>query len=120
MKPFIKHTSFGSITVGDCNYDYDLLIRSNGNIEKRKKKLSKKIYGTSHTLSLEEAEFICEEGIQKIVIGCGQYGALNLSGEAKEMFRKKEVSLVLADTPYAIQEYNNSKEPCVGLFHITC
>jgi len=73
MKPFIKKTSFGSITVGDHNYEYDLLIRSNGDIEKRKKKLSKKIYGTSHTVSLEEAEFIYEEGIQKIIIGCGQY-----------------------------------------------
>ena len=120
MKPFIKKTSFGSITVGDQNYDYDLLIRSNGNIEKRKKKLSKKIYGTSHILSLEEAEFIYEEGIKKIVIGCGQYGALNLSAEAKEMFQNRNVSLLLADTPHAVQEYNNSKEPCVGLFHITC
>ena len=120
MKPIIKKTSFGSITVGDHDYDYDLLIRSNGNIEKRKKKLSKKIYGTSHTLSLEEALFIYEKGIQKIIIGCGQYGALYLSAEAKEMFQNREVSLVLEDTPHAILEYNNSKELCVGLFHITC
>lgn len=120
MKPFIEHTSFGSITVGGFTYDHDLLIHSDGTIEKRKKKLSKKIYGTSHTLSLDEANFIYEEGVQQIFIGSGQYGALHLSTEAKEMFRKKGVSVVLSDTSQAIGEYNNAKEPCIGLFHITC
>ncbi|NQU54382.1 MAG: hypothetical protein HQ522_17800 [Bacteroidetes bacterium] len=120
MKPFIYYSSFGSITVGDHTYDHDLLIRSDGHIEKRKKKLSKDVYGTSHTLSIQEAEFIYEEGVLKIIIGCGQYGALHLSDEAKKMFHEKKVSLVLADTRHAVQEYNNSAEPCIGLFHITC
>ncbi|MEN8117551.1 MAG: MTH938/NDUFAF3 family protein [Bacteroidota bacterium] len=120
MKPFIHHTSFGSITIGNHTYDHDVLIRSDGHIEKRKKKLSKKVYGTSHTLSFDEAEFIYEEGVAKIIIGCGQHGALELSGEAKELFRKKHVSLILADTLHAVREYNNTEEPCVGLFHITC
>lgn len=120
MKPFIHYTSFGSITVGDHRYDHDILIRSNGHIEKRKKKLSKEVYGTSHTLSLDEAEFIYEDGVQKIIIGCGQYGALSLSGEAKDLFRRKQVSLILADTPHAVDEYNKAEEPCVGLFHVTC
>jgi len=120
MKPFIHTTSFGSILVENYTYHYDVLIRSNGHIEKRKKKLSKKIYGTSHTLSLDEAEFIYEEGISKIIIGCGQNGVLELSDEAKDHFQKKHVSLVLADTPHAIREYNKEQEPCVGLFHITC
>lgn len=120
MKPFIFHSSFGSITVGDHTYDRDLLIRSDGHIEKRKKKLSKQVYGTSHTLSIQEAEFIYEEGVPKIIIGCGQYGELHLSTEATKMFREKKVSLILADTPHAIQAYNDCTEPCIGLFHITC
>lgn len=120
MKPFIFHSSFGSITVGHRMYDHDLLIRSDGHIEKRKKKLSKEVYGTSHTLSIQEAEFIYEEGVQKIIIGCGQYGKLHLSDEAEKMFSEKEVSVVLANTSHAVQEYNNCTEPCIGLFHITC
>lgn len=120
MKPFIHHTTFGSITVGDHAYNHDVLIRSNGHIEKRKKKLSKQVYGTSHTLSINEAEFIYEDGIAKIIIGCGQNGVLRLSDEAKDLFRRKQVSLILADTPHAIREYNNEKESCIGLFHVTC
>lgn len=120
MKPFIFHSSFGSITVGHKMYDHDLLIRSDGHIEKRKKKLSKQVYGTSHTLSIQEAEFIYEKSVRKIIIGCGQYGELHLSDEAEKMFREKGVSLVQANTPFAIQEYNKCIEPCIGLFHITC
>ncbi len=120
MKPFIQHTSFGSITIDNQTYDYDVLIHSNGKIEKRKKKLSKRVYATSHTLSLDEAEYIYEDGLQKIIIGCGQYGALDLSHEAKDFFKQNDVSLILADTLHAIREYNNTAEPCVGLFHVTC
>ena len=36
--------------------DHDIVIRLNGKIKKRKKKLSKQQYGTSHTVSLAEAE----------------------------------------------------------------
>ena len=120
MKPHIQHTTFGSITIDGHTYDYDVLIRSNGQVEKRKKKLSKNVYGTSHVLSLEEAEFICEKGISYIVIGSGQYGELYLSEEAKKLFSKNNINVKLAATPDAIQEYNNEKEPCVGLFHVTC
>ncbi len=120
MKPFIHHTSFGSITIDDHTHDYDVLIHSNGKIEKRKKKLSKRVYGTSHTLSLDEAEYIYEDGIHKIIIGCGQYGALELSEKAEEFFRRNKVSIILKKTPKAIQEFNRSIESCIGLFHVTC
>jgi len=120
MKPFIQHTSFGAITIGKHDYDHDVLIRSSGVVEKRKKKLSKQVYGTSHKLSLDEAEHIYEEGISKIIIGCGQYGQLDLSPEAKAFFNEKQVSVILADTPTAVKEYNEAEEPCVGVFHITC
>lgn len=120
MKPNIHSTSFGSITIDNQTYDYDVIIRFNGEIKKRNKKLSKKVYGTSHTLSLEEAEYIYEDGIHKIIIGCGQYGALELSEKAEEFFRRNKVSIILKKTPKAIQEFNKSEELCTGMFHVTC
>ena len=45
MKPKINSTDFGSITVKGKTFENDILIRMNGQIEKRKKKLSKKVYG---------------------------------------------------------------------------
>jgi len=49
-----------------------VIIRLSGKVVKRKKKLSKKYYGTSHVISKEEAKFVFEKGCEQIVIGSGQ------------------------------------------------
>ena len=54
MKPRIDATEFGSITVDGTVFDHDLVISPDGEVSKRKKKLSKAVYGTSHTISLQE------------------------------------------------------------------
>jgi hypothetical protein len=51
MKPHIDQTMFGSITVEGTPFGHDVIIRLNGQIKKRKKKLSKAVYGTSHVRS---------------------------------------------------------------------
>jgi hypothetical protein len=57
----IDSTEFGSITVNGTTYAHDILIQLSGEVVKRKKKLSKKHYGTSHIISLEEAAFVFEK-----------------------------------------------------------
>jgi hypothetical protein len=47
----IGGTTFGSITINGKSYEHDVIIRLSGEVVKRKKKLSKKYYGTSHVLS---------------------------------------------------------------------
>jgi hypothetical protein len=120
MKPKIDRTKFGSITLDGEKVEHDILIRLNGTLEKRKKKLSKEVYGTSHTLSLAEAEFVYEEGAKAIIIGSGQEGILKLSDEAAAFFKKKECKVKLMPTPEAMHEWNKAKSPTIGLFHITC
>lgn len=120
MKPKIEHTEFGSITVDGEAFDHDIVIRLNGEVIKRKKKLSKQIYGTSHIVSLDEAEFIFEKGINHLVIGSGQSGILRLSDEAQAFFDDKNVKVALFATPKAIQFWNEINHPVVGLFHVTC
>jgi len=120
MIPKIKHTSFGSIAVEDMEYDFDILIDSQGKIKKRKKKLSKAIYGTSHTLSKEEVKYVYEKNTSEMIIGSGQYGMVNLSEEAEFFLKKKKCTPVLLPTPEAIQYWNKHKGKAVGLFHITC
>ena len=69
MKPFIDGTEFGSITISSDLYENDVVIRLSGEVIKRKKKLSKAKYGTSHKISLDEAEHIYEKGAEKLIIG---------------------------------------------------
>ncbi|HEU0219986.1 MAG TPA: MTH938/NDUFAF3 family protein [Gallionella sp.] len=120
MKPGIDGTRFGSITIGGSEIEHDVLIRLSGEVKKRKKKLSKAVFGTSHTISLEEAEYIFEKGAECLIIGSGQDGMVTLSGEASEYFKKKGIRVDLSPTPEAIQRWNKAKGPTIGLFHVTC
>ena len=88
MRPSIDRTEFGSITILGELYDHDVVIRLSGKVKKRKKKLSKAKYGTSHKVSLEEAEHIFEAGAKSLILGSGQGGNVKLSDEAAEYFRK--------------------------------
>ena len=56
MKPKIDKTKIGTITISGTKYDYDAITRLDAHEEKRKKKLSMAIYGTSHIISLAEAK----------------------------------------------------------------
>ena len=119
MKPQIDSTAFGSITIDGRQYHHDVLIRINGEVEKRKKKLSKTIFGTSHILSLDEAKFIYEKEARKVIIGTGQYGELVLSDEARA-FLESKCEIEPMNTRKAIVAFNLCEQKVVGLFHVTC
>src|SRR5260370_38638849 len=99
MKPGIDSTTFGSITIERTIFEHDVIIKLNGRVEKRKKKLSKALYGTSHVLSLAEAEYLYEPGAQRLIIGTGQYGNVRLFDEAAEYFTRKQSQVDLLPTP---------------------
>jgi hypothetical protein len=120
MKPIINSTQFGSITIEGNRYENDVLIRLGGEIKKRKKKLSKAVYGTSHIISLDEAKHIYEKGAERLIVGTGQTGMVQLSDEAADYFKKKNCRVQMFPTPEAIRVWNESDKDALGLFHITC
>ena len=119
-QPVINSTSFGFIKVDGEDYEYDIIITLEGQVKKRKKKLSKAIYGTSHTISLPEIEYLYQEATKGILIGSGQYGVARLSEEASAFLSEKGCSVIIRATPDAIKEWNNQEDNWIGLFHITC
>jgi hypothetical protein len=120
MKPTIDRTAFGSITIDGKTIEHDVVIRLSGQIEKRKKKLSKAVYGTSHVLSLAEAKHVYEPGTNRLIIGTGQQGNVQLSEEAEDYFKRKECKVKLLPTPKAIRVWNETEGAAIGLFHVTC
>ena len=120
MEPRIDATRFGSITIGGKVIDHDVVIRLDGRIKKRKKKLSKDVYGSSHTVALPEAEHVYEEGAERLVVGAGQSGLLQLSEEALQYLTQRDCAAEILPTPQAIQAWNRSTGAVVGLFHVTC
>jgi hypothetical protein len=91
-----------------------------GTVSKRKKKLSKEIYGTSHTISHAEAEYVYQEGADGLLIGGGQFGRVRLSPEASAFFQDHNCPVTIQTTPEAVKTWNESQESLIGLFHITC
>lgn len=120
MKTKINSTSFGSVTVKKKLFNHDIIIRLDGQVEKRRKKLSKEVYGTSHKISLAEAKYIYEKEVENLIIGTGQTGYVELSKKAEKYFRKKDCKVKLLPTPKAIQIWNKSKGKTIAMFHVTC
>lgn len=116
----IDGATFGSITIDGKSYDHDVIVRLSDKVEKRKKKLSKRVYGSSHTVSEDEAKFIFEKRCKQLIFGTGQDGMASLSPEASAFFEEKGCEIIAEPTPNAIQIFNKSKKAKVGLFHVTC
>jgi hypothetical protein len=116
----IEGTTFGSITIDGKTYEHDVIIRLSGEVMKRKKKLSKKYYGTSHMVSKDEAKFVFEKGCKELILGSGQMGNVRLSPEADAYFAKKGCKVLLLPTPEAQGAFNESRAKKIGLFHVTC
>lgn len=118
--PVIDETSFGSIAVEGERYEHDIIITLEGQVKKRKKKLSKAIYGSSHTISLPEIKYVYQDSAEGILIGSGQYGMVTLSDEASEFLERKSCNVLLKKTEEAIHVWNGIGDRWIGLFHITC
>lgn len=116
----IESSEFGSITVDGRTYEHDVIIHLSGKVDKRRKKLSKEKYGTSHIISKAEAKFLFEDGCDQLIVGAGQEGNVSLSPEAAEFFENKGCKVIVQPTPEAIRSFNQSREKKIGLMHVTC
>jgi hypothetical protein len=120
MEPRIDRTEFGSVTIDGEIFTHDVIIRLGGRVEKRKKKLSKAVYGTSHTVSLAEAKHLYQKGAVRLLIGAGQDGRVGLSEEAAAYFAENRCQVELVSTPEAILVWNQAEGAVIGLLHVTC
>ena len=120
MEPRIDRTQFGSVTIEGEVFTHDVIIRLGGRVEKRKKKLSKAVYGTSHTISLAEAEHLFQKGAERLLVGAGQDGRVALSEEAAAYFTRNRCQVELLPTPEVIPVWNQAEGAVIGLLHVTC
>jgi hypothetical protein len=86
----IDHTAFGEITIDGETYDHDVIIRLSGKIAKRKKKLSKKLYGTSHIVSKDEAKLVFEKGCRQLILGSRPKGQSAAISGGQFLLRQEE------------------------------
>ena len=120
MKPRIDGTSFGSITVDGLKIKNDVVLRLDGSVVKRQKKLSKQVYSTSHIISKAEAKHVYDKGAELLIIGTGRFDSVRLSEEAAAYLKEQKCRTLLAPTQKAVRLWNGAEGLVIGLFHVTC
>ena len=120
MEPKIDRTEFGSVTVDGQTLEHDIIIRLSGKVKKRKKKLSSALYGTSHIISMEEAKQVYQKGAERLLVGAGQFGLVELSAEAAAYLDEQGCWVDLLPMKEAIKAWNEAEGAVLGLFHVTC
>jgi hypothetical protein len=95
MEPRIDAVRFGKITVNGETFKHDIVISLRGKVKKRKKKLSKQMYGTSHTISLDEIEASYQGGAKALILGTGFFDRVRLFSEVQEYLSAKQCQVRL-------------------------
>jgi hypothetical protein len=114
----ITHFDFGALEIDGVTYEYDIVI-DRGEIQKRKKKASKKFRDAfGHTpLSVEEnIPWRCN----RLVIGTGAYGRLPIMDDVKREADERGVKLIVLPTAEAIEVLQNRAGRTNAILHVTC
>ncbi|OPY43015.1 MAG: hypothetical protein A4E40_00249 [Methanoregulaceae archaeon PtaU1.Bin059] len=113
-------TGFGWIEYRGKVYEHDVIIHTNGRVEKRRKKLSshlKRDYG--HTpLTETECEFLRGERPGVVYIGTGQHGALPLTEGARKVLGGYPT--IIGPTLDIIEDMEREERPYAAILHVTC
>ena len=118
--PAMNGMAFGSITLGDEMYDRDVYILASGEVKKRKKRLAKDAYGTSHKIGPDELTRLCKAEPKIVFIGTGQQGVAELTEEGKRYLEKHRIDYAVLPTPEIVACYNKGDRRKAALIHITC
>jgi hypothetical protein len=114
----ISHFSFGALEIDGVRYEHDVVI-DHGEIQKRKKKASKKFRDAfGHTpLSLaEKIPWHCT----RLIIGTGAYGRLPVMDDVKHEADARGVKLIVVPTSEAIEVLQKRQRGTNAVLHVTC
>jgi len=119
----IEEYSFGFIKIDGNDYTNDVEVRWTN-------KVLPLVFKERHKFSLEEVKRAIDQKPDTIVIGTGESGLAEVTPEAKEEIKRKEIKLIIDKTEEAVKTFNVIKEDSkeeegfeekvIGLFHLTC
>lgn len=118
--PRLSATEFGEVVVDGERQDHDLVVRANGKVKKRKKKLSRQVHGTAHEISEQEIRYVCKGSPALVVIGAGHHGQISLSREAHAWLNAAGIRVMILPTPEAAVAFNQAAGPKALLLHVAC
>ncbi len=119
----IKEYRFGSITIDNKSYNYDVEVRWDGEVLKWWR-------GESHIIDVEDIKRAVEQSPDTIIIGTGESGLAKVTEAVQKFVAEKEIKLVVDVTREAVRTFNvihqtltkeqGKQGKVIGLFHLTC
>ena len=87
----IESTTFGTITIDGKTHEHDVVIRLSGEVVKRKKKLSKKYYGTRTCSRKTKRSLSSREDASSSLLARGKWAMCIYRRKLKPISRKRVV-----------------------------
>jgi hypothetical protein len=109
----INDSVYGSITINNLKYNFDVYILVSEIIEERE---------SSHTITKEEIEHVLKGNPNVIVIGKGTSGVAELNEEAKKFVKSLDIEIIIDDTPKIRDKFNEKAKTkkVAAIIHTTC
>jgi hypothetical protein len=110
--------AFGALEIDGVTYEHDVVI-DRGEIQKRKKKASKKFreaFGHTPLSINENIPWRCS----RLVIGTGAYGGLPIMDDVKREADERGVKLIVLPTSEAIEVLQRKSDNTNAILHVTC
>jgi len=86
MKPGSR-SKFGAITIDGERIEHDVRSGFPARWRSGREALPRPCIGTSHTISLAEAEYIHERRAERLIVGAGQNGMVELPTQRRSILR---------------------------------
>ena len=116
--PTVEWVAEGEVRINGERHVDDIVIREDGSLRKRRKKLSRRVFGTDSRVSIPELEWVCKGMPQALVIGIGATGKLQIGAEARDWLAIRGIRLVAEPSPNAVAEYRAMRGPRALLLHV--
>lgn len=121
MAVHFDSSRFGEVIINGRSYGDVLVVGEE--IEERDDPRLERELGTDHLIGNWEVEKLLSNKPEIVIIGTGTAGALRVTSEVEERFKKARVELIILTTPSAIEEYNGlvkMGKKVNALIHSTC
>ncbi len=110
----------GWFSIDGNRFTHDVVVHSDGLVERRRVELSQAYRGEYfHTpLSERELDFIDEERPEVLIVGAGFKGMMQLTPIAQK--RLKGIPVITLTTDKAIEMMNQERRRFAAILHLTC